>query len=152
MSNYTEQQQANVDLVMTFFNAFLAEDEQTALGTMSEDFKATFFNPAGVKKETHGDNAAIVPWVWPSVGLEGLAKNFEQYQELLNVTHYEVVEALPLGDDRVWVVAYFEATVRATGKSFHCNSYKVIRVEGGKIVHRDSSFDMANMAEAFRPD
>ena len=86
------------------------------------------------------------------MGLRGLVKNFEQYEELMDVRNYEVVEALPLGEDRVWVVAYYEATVRATGKSFHCNSYKVIRCENGLIVHRDSSFDIANMAAAFTAD
>ena len=48
----TEAQQANVDLVMTFFNAFIDGDDRTAMATMSKDFKATFFNPSGVKKET----------------------------------------------------------------------------------------------------
>ena len=152
MSSCTEQQQANVDLVLASYNAYLEGDPEKSQSYLSEDFDASFFNPPAAPERTQGDTKALVPWVWESVGLPDLDKNIAEYDEALDVHHYEIVETLPLGDDRVYMLAFYRATVKATGKSFHCNSSKIFVIKDGKIVKRDTSFDIADMAAAFRED
>lgn len=144
-----KKQTANVAAARLILDYFSNGETEKALDLISDEVRMTFFNPPGVKIDVDGLTAKYTPWVWPAHGKQEFLRNVKEFDEMVEITEWDSLEITPLGEDRVYILAYYEAKVLTTGKAYRCNTAKIMRFKHNKLVHLDSSHDSTSMMQAF---